>query len=50
MIYVNKIEHGITFEIKTEHYLELSTPETIKLLRSTKSMISKMKMVKICLI
>ena len=49
MIYVNKIEHRTTFEIKTEYYLKLSRPETIKLLRSTKSKITKMKMVKICL-
>ena len=25
-IYVNKIENGITFEIKTGYYLELLTP------------------------
>ena len=31
-IYVNKIENRITFEIKTRYYLELSMPETIKLL------------------
>ena len=32
MIYVNKIENRITFRIKTGHYLELLTPETMKLL------------------
>ena len=36
-IYVNKIENRISFEIKTKIYLELLTPETIKLFESTKS-------------
>ena len=40
-IYVNKIENRITFKIKTGYYLELLTPETIKLLGSTKSKIIK---------
>ena len=35
-IYANKIKHRITFNIKTGYYLELSTPETVKLLGSTK--------------
>ena len=35
-ICVNKIEHRITFRIKTGYYLELSTPETMKLLGNTK--------------
>ena len=35
-IYVNKIENGTTFKIKTGYYLELSTTETMKLLGSTK--------------
>ena len=43
MIYVNKIENRITFKIKTRYYLELLTPETIKLLESTKSEITKDK-------
>ena len=43
MIYVNKIENRITFKIKTEYYLELLTPETMKLLGSTKSKITKDK-------
>ena len=30
MIYLNKIQNTITFKIKTEYYLELSTPETTK--------------------
>ena len=41
MLYVNKIEKRITFKIKTEYFLELLTPETIKLLRSTKNKITK---------
>ena len=40
-MYVNKIENRNTLKIKTGYYLELLTPETIKLLRSTKSKISK---------
>ena len=35
-IYVNKIENKITFKIKNGYYLELLTPETMKLLGSTK--------------
>ena len=41
MIYINEIENRITFKIKTGNYLELWTPETMKLLRSTKSKITK---------
>ena len=40
-IYVNKIENSITFEIKTGYYLQLLTPETMKLLGSTKINITK---------
>ena len=40
-IYINKIENRITFTIKTGYYLELLTPETMKLLGSTKSKITK---------
>ena len=40
-IYINKIENRTTFKIKTG--LELSTPETIKLLASTRSKIPKDK-------
>ena len=36
-IYVNKIENRITFKIKNRYYLELLTPETMKLLASTKN-------------
>ena len=35
-IYPNKIKKRIVFKIKTGYKLELLTPETIKLLRSTK--------------
>ena len=42
-IYANKIENRITFKIKTGYYLELLTPETMKLLGSTKSKITKDK-------
>ena len=37
LIYANQIENKITFGIKTGYYLELLTPETIKLLGSIKS-------------
>ena len=43
MIYVNKIENRITFKIKTGYYLELLTPEIMKLLGSTKSKITKVE-------
>ena len=39
--YINKIENRITFKIKTGYYLELLTPETMKLFESTKSKINK---------
>ena len=41
MIYVNKIENRITFKIKIGYHLELLMPETMKLLGSTKSKITK---------
>ena len=41
--YINKIENRVTFKIKTEYYVELLTPETRKLLGSTKSKIIKDK-------
>ena len=40
-IYVNKMENRITFKTKTGYYLELLTPETIKLIGSIKSKITK---------
>ena len=42
-IYVNKIENRIMFKIKNGYYLELLTPETMKLLGSTNSKITKDK-------
>ena len=42
-IYVNKIENRITFKIKSGYYLELLTPEAIKLLGSTESKVTKDK-------
>ena len=42
-IYINKIENRITFKIKSGYYLELLTPETMKLLGSTGSKITKDK-------
>ena len=42
-IYVNKIENRITFKIKTGYYLELLSLETMKLLGSTKSKMTKDK-------
>ena len=42
-IYVNKIENRITFKIKSGYYLELLTPETMKLLGSTESKITEDK-------
>ena len=42
-IYVNKIENRIIFKIKDGYSLELLTPETMKLLGSTKSKITKDK-------
>ena len=42
-IYVNKIGNRITFKIKNGYYLELLTPETMKLLESTLNKINKDK-------
>ena len=42
-IYVNKIENRVTFKIKKGYYPELLTPETMKLLGSTESKITKDK-------
>ena len=41
MRYVNKTENRIKFRVKTGFYLDLLTPERMKLLRSTKSKITK---------
>ena len=40
-ICINKMEKIITFKIKTRYYLELLMPETIQLLGSTNSKITK---------
>ena len=42
-IYVNRIENRITFKIKSGYYLELLTPETIKLLGSAEIKITRNK-------
>ena len=42
-MYINRIENRITFKIKNGYYLELLTPETMKLLRTTESKITKDK-------
>ena len=42
-VYLNKIENRITFTIKTGYYLELLTPETMKLLECTENKIVKDK-------
>ena len=40
---INRIENRMTFKIKNGYYLELLTPETMKLLGSTESKINKDK-------
>ena len=40
-IYVNQMEDRVTFRIKTRYYLALLIPETMKVLGSTKSKITK---------
>ena len=42
-MYINRTENRITFKIKNEYYLEPLTPETMKLLGSTESKITKDK-------
>ena len=42
-IYVNRIENRITFKIKSGYYLELLTPETMKLLGRAENKITKDK-------
>ena len=43
LIYVNKIGNRVTFKIKNGYSFELLTPETMKLLGSPKSKITKDK-------
>ena len=42
-IYVSKIENRVTFKIKNGYYLELLTPETLKLIGSTERKITEDK-------
>ena len=42
-MYTNKKENRITFEIKTGYYVQLLTPETMKLLGNIKRKIKKDK-------
>ena len=42
-MYINRIENRILFKIKNGYYLEFITPETMKLLESTESKITKDK-------
>ena len=49
-MYINRIENRITFKIKNGYYLELLTSETMKLLGSTESKITKDQTVKTSLI
>ena len=42
-VFLNKLESRITFTVKTGYCLELLTPETMKLIASTKYMITKCK-------
>ena len=49
-IYVNKIENRIRFKIKKGYYLKLLITETLKLLGSNKSKITKDKTGEACLI
>ena len=49
-IYVNKMKNKITFKINTGYYLQLLTPEMMKLLGSTTSKITKDEMMKMFLV
>ena len=40
-IYINKIDNRIKLKIKSGYYLELLTPETMKILGGTKTKITK---------
>ena len=42
-IYSNKIKNRIVFKTKNGHKIELLTPETMKLLESTKNVVDKDK-------
>ena len=45
-IYPNKIKNRIAFKIKTGYKLDLLTPETMRLLGSTKKMLIQIKIMK----
>ena len=47
-IYPNKIKNRIVFKVKIGYKLELLSPEIMKLLDSTKKMLIKIKMEKMC--
>ena len=47
-IYTNKIKNRILFRKKTDYKLELLSPKTIRLLRSTKMMFIDIKMESKC--
>ena len=47
-IYTNKIKNRILFRKKTDYKLELLSPKTIRLLRSTKKMFIDIKMESKC--
>ena len=47
-IYANKIKNRIVFKLKIGYKLELLTPETMRLLGSTKKMLMQIKIVKMC--
>ena len=47
-VYPNKIKNRIVFKIKTGYKLELLPSETMKLLGSTKKMLIKIKLEKMC--
>ena len=47
-IYVSNIKNSIKLKIKIGYYLKHLTSETMKSLRSNKSKILKIKMVKMC--
>ena len=42
-IYRNKIKNRVASKIKTGYFLELSTPETMKLIGSTENKVTKDK-------
>ena len=49
-IYLNKIKNRIVFKIKAGYKLELLTPETMKLLGSTKNIVPKLESVEVVLV